>query len=583
MTVPFRWKLRIDLRSPFLIPGPSITTTLTDASFARDAAGTPIIPGTLIRGLFRDALESVGFQEALTVFGGKSGSATAGPEAASDMAQSRRVDNIPKRRTLDFPDLVAERETGIGPVAPFTRVALDSDGTGAARDGHLQFIELAAPLGSVVHFTGTIAGKAEDPDALLPAFQKAGRLIRAIGSNKSSGFGEVVGITLSPVSAAVASPASVPAPDGGSGVRHIDIAFALDRPFLVNAAHTTANEFAGSEVIPGAVLKGALAGSIARLGISPDQLFRTRIGHAFPAWDGQMPAVVPPLSLALCKAGKRSLLLDRLLAGDLDGLPLDHWGPPIFATDWKAADHGDVLKHLKASRPALRRDARTRTAIDGKTGTVAYDRDTESGALFSYSAVRPDGHRWVSRWLIPEDVDPATVAGLTAFLAQGLPGIGKTRAIATAASFTPVGETSAVPLSGGRWALTLQTDAVLGDGDFADYRDYWHGLGFTLVRHFAEQRLVGGYLALRYPVRPDGYAPYVLTRAGSVFLLEGGDAERMAGLLRHGLPPVPPFDRRDWREFPFGRENGFGAVRLNAVDHAALLAGEELDKGGAHA
>lgn len=588
MTAPFRWVLSIDLRSPFLIPGPSIDATLSDARPARDAGGDPIIPGTLIRGLFRDALDSVGFHDALALFGAKSGPDksdrdASGPDAADDAAEVRKVDNVPIRRTLDIPDLLAEQPAPADRPAHFTRVALDSAGTGAAREGHLQFIELAAPLGCVVRFTGTITGVAEKPDALLDSFRKASRLIRAIGSNKSSGFGEVVKIELSPAEPAVSPPAPAPAPDAAFGCRHIDIAFALDRPFLVNSAHTTANEFKGAEVIPGAVLKGALAGWIAGLGITPDQLARTRVGHAFPAPDGERPTAVPPLSLALCKNGTRSLLLDRLLADDLDGLPPGNWGPPFFATDWKPDDSGAILTHLGLSQSTLRRDSRTRTAIDGKTGAVAYDHDTETGALFSYSAIRPDGHRWVSRWLIPDDVDAAAAAGLIAFLGQGLPGIGKTRAVATAASVTPVDAPPPESLPGGLWAFTLQTDAALGDGDFLDYQAYWRGLGFTLVRHFAEQRLAGGYQALRYPAKPDGYAPYVLTRAGSVFLLEGGGAEQVAGLLRDGLPPVPPFDQRDWRRFPFGRENGFGAVRLNAVDHAALLKGEELDKDGANA
>lgn len=588
MTAAFRWDLSIDLRSPFLIPGPSVNATLSDARPARDADGDPIIPGTLIRGLFRDALESVGFHDALALFGAASGRdksdhGPSGPDAA-DAAETRVVDNVPKRRSFDIPDLVADRTAQADRPAHFSRVALDSAGTGAAREGHLQFIELAAPLGCVVRFTGTITGVAEKPDVLLNSFRKASRLIRAIGSNKSSGFGEVVGIEFSLAEPTASHPAPAPISSTASGCRHIDIAFVLDRPFLVNAAHTTANEFKGAEVIPGAVLKGALAGWIAGLGITPDQLARTRIGHAFPAPDGKKePAAVPPLSLALCKDGKRSLLLDRLLADDLDGLPPDNWGPPIFTTDWKPGDSGAILTYLGLSRLNLRRDTRTRTAIDRKTGTAAYDPETETGALFSYSAIRPDGYRWVSRWSIPDDVDAAALSSLLALLGQGLPGIGKTRAVATATSVTPVDAPPPAPLPGGLWAFTLQTDAALGDGEFADYQAYWRGLDFTLVRHFAEQRLAGGYQALRYPAKPDGYAPYVLTRAGSVFLVKGGDADRVAGLLRDGLPPVTPFNQRDWRAFPFGRENGFGAVRLNAVDHAALLNGEELAKDGTHA
>lgn len=565
-TVMSRWTVAVELRSPFLIPGPSVNATAADARPALDADGVPIIPGSLIRGLFRDALRTAGFTDALALLGDKSGREKAS-ESPDQAKPHWSVDNDPIRRFLDFSDLTALEKPAS---AMLTRVALDSDETGAGKDGHLQFIELAAPLGQTVTFTGKVTCWAKDSGAVLAQLDKAKKLIRAIGSNKSSGFGEVEKITFAPVTAPPASPAL---PE--TLASRIDIGFTFDRPFLVDAAHTTANQFKGSEIIPGAVFKGALAPLLKAAGISDEDLTRLHIGHAFPATEGARPTPILPLSLALQKkngGGKRRV--DLLLVDDVTKLLSDGWGPPFLSSDWKDSDRNDVLEKLKRSPPNPRRDIRTRTAIDPESGTPAYNADTETGQLFSYSAVRPDGHVWVSRWHIPND---RLLDQLATVLKAGIPGIGKTRATAMVATMKAVDDGPPTPIKSGQWAVTLQTDAAMGNGSKADYQAFWKSVDndIELVRHFADQRLVGGYQALRYPVREDGYMPYVLTRAGSVFLLNG-PADKLKELLRDGLPPAAAFKDRSWRKFPFGRENGFGAIRLNVVDHDALAEGRDV-------
>lgn len=582
-----RLTLSVVLRSPFIIPGPSVSATVADTEPARNTAGLPIIPYSLIRGLFRDAVQKAELPEVLAAFGKASGEEASLADTGRDPmdATGQRVgSNVPARRTLEFTDLVADVPPPVnGQAAPpvFTRIAIDSEGTGAGRDGQLQFIQLVAPLAREVTFTGTITCSATDPDRIIKGLNLAKELIHAVGSCKSSGFGEVISIKLS------AAPTTTRPSVQSSGrlARHVDIAFAIDRPFVVNSERTNANQFKGAEIIPGAVLKGALANLVNHTGISNDQLARLRIGHAFPAVTGGAPARITPLSLALCRQpdGRRAIF-DLLTAGRLDRHLAEGWSPPAFASDWKSSELLAILNRLGMANPSLRRDVRTRTAIDSNSNTARYDEDNGKGALFSYSAVCPDGHHWVSRWLVPDDISDEQLNRLEQVLGDGLPGIGKTRATATVVAFTPVADSIPAPLPGDFWALTLQTDAVLGNGSRDDYAAYWHNLGFRLINHFADQRLVGGYQALRYPARTDGYMPYVLTRAGSVFLLSGGDAAQVQELLRNGLPPVSPFDQRNWDAFPFGRENGYGAVELNMVNHAALLEGLPLtDKDGHHA
>lgn len=565
-----RWELTVVLRSPFLIPGPSVHATAVDVRPAVNGDGRPIIPGSLIRGLFRDAVKTVGFDDVLALFGRASG----GTDGQGAGAAQRIVDNEPRRRLLDFSDLTATEKPSPDMLV---RVALDEQ-TGAGKEGHLQFMELVAPLGREVTFKGDITCRTADPDGLKAQLERAARLIRAVGSNKSSGFGEVAALSVQVLSSGdVGSDRPLP--------RWGDIVLELDRPFLVNAEPTTSNLFKGDECIPGAVLKGALAPRFAAAGIAADAISTLHIGHAVPIKvpeDGATEEIfcvtpVLPLSLALCKKSGCDTLTDLLLIEDVTTLLEKDVGPPVLAVDWKPGQRDQVLKALKITPPDLSRDLRTRTALDPETGTTRYDDATETGALFSCSAVVPRGHRWVSRWFIPDNIDDQTVQRLRTVLMAGIPGIGKTGATATVQDVRGVASVPASPLSGEetQWAVTLQTDAAMGDGREQDYRAYWRDNGFRLIRHFARQRLVGGYQALRYPACETGYMPYVLTCAGSVFLLDG-PRERLEELLRCGLPPVAPYNERDWKTFPFGRENGFGAIAVNVVDHAGLKEGLDV-------
>lgn len=519
------WKLCVVLRSPFLIPGVSAPAVVADAVPAVNAKGQPIIPGSLMRGLFRDAVGTAfGAAERDALFGGKSG-------------KEQNGDYAPRRRALEFSDLVGK---GCGNKPQFARVSIDR-ATGAAKEGHLQFIELAAPPNCLTVFEGTVtcsAPAAKDVEATL---EKAKKLIRAVGSHKSSGFGEVTDIILTRKGAANPLAAAKVDTDFRDWV---ELRFTLNRPFLVDSEHSTGNRFRGAEVIPGAVFKGALASA---LGTGADEwLAKTHIGHARPAPEGEAPYPVLPFSLALIDGRLIDMFDDKSTTG-----------VPIFETDWKPKDRKAIYQALgMRGEPFIPRDVRVRTAMNYLSGVVAYEIDPETkegaGQLFSYDAVDPTEHQWVARWWINDDSHADRAA---AILRAGLPGIGKTRAVATAVSFTAVNDPALELDKDGGFTLTLLTDAALG----LDYAAYWKEQGFELVDYFAKQRLAGGYQALRYPIEKGQYRPYVLTRAGSVFKIKG-EAQKAAEWLRQGLPPVASFSERSWKEFPFGRENGFGAV-----------------------
>jgi len=80
-----------------------------------------------------------------------------------------------------------------------------------------------------------------------------------------------------------------------------------------------------------------------------------------------------------------------------------------------------------------------------------------------------------------------------------------------------------------------------------------------------KQKRVGGYLAARYPIVDNGYYPWILTDAGSVFEFgyPGRIGERRQ-TFSAGLPVPSGFteSRKTWSGNPFVPENGFGEIRL---------------------
>ena len=122
------------------------------------------------------------------------------------------------------------------------------------------------------------------------------------------------------------------------------------------------------------------------------------------------------------------------------------------------------------------------------------------------------------------------------------------------------------------------------------YRDAFAALSdqtLAVTRIFAQQLLSGGeWLHAKFR-QSKGllYSPYLLTRAGSVFVLEASpekapDAATCVGKWRsRGLPLDPSAqsfysldpDRPLWEQCPFLSENGYGEVAVNQKLHQAWM------------
>lgn len=574
------------------------------------------MPMSELKGYIRDGLEELGLRDdrvqrllgaehearARVVFHGD----LKAPEAA-DAIKTRHTDRI--------------------------RIAIDSKTLGA-QPGMMQVTRLGSASGEVVSLRGDLSlalDSQSEQDARVEV-EEMMRDIRAgllahdrIGAGKAIGFGRVLGfehgdpifISTCPaqISDAATLESAIPAESNAAPCAlFVELEF-LDA-FCVSDVQPIANHIAAAQVIPGGVLKGAFASTWqADLGrplgalivedsdeVSPElarALEHIVFGHAHPHRVGDTMTPARPWSIGI--VGRES---SRVVDVSRHASPAAEWlrDGLRFQADWKHSDRKLIDRYLP--QVDLKRVQRIRTAIDYGP------RRPKEGGLFSQEQIvpRPED-RWSFRIVLPADssLNQARVrAQLVSRLCSGLCYIGKTKARATCRLLqqpTPVCDAllvPSVPDGNGPWTVMLDTPAILCADEalaparstetpnevahaperqpesplFEAYRSYWHaasGGALRLQRFYARQFLRGGrHLHLVHGVGPS-YRPWVMTDAGSVFVLEAsapafvGSAQGF--LLKWSLSglPLPEIHagRTAQRHFPYSPENGFGAVRVD--------------------
>jgi hypothetical protein len=567
-------KLTLTLRSPFLFQGLTNSILGIDASQLRDEAGRPIIPADQIRGVARAALATLAQRAPAIVPDGMIKALFGDASPKNEAGDAEQYDH-PHRGALHFGDLAAE---GLGKAGATFRVEID-DETGAVETGKLQIIELVAPFGQEVAFSGELvlhAARDLDPRKIETALSRAFNLIPSIGAFKSAGFGEVVSASLT----STTKPVALAAASDISELIAYEVSF--DRPILVDSFRESENLFVGADVVPGAAIKGALATMLTVAGVDPERdpvwstaLSQLRISHAFPLVEnGQEPADLPIPYSMVTWAGADGPIIGDLLLSEEDHFVSQEGRVASHVIDWKPSVFG--MDPIASGFPQanLAPLARTHVGIDADTLTA------EDAKLFTTVAKGVQGRHWRL------SIDLSAVAkeqraGLVGLIEAGLEPIGRTEARASFTRIDAAPKTaSPVPGHPGLHAVTLITPALLTDPRGGDVQEQYARMiaaqtGGVLLRSFAMRQLAGGYLATRR--RPYGayYYPFVLTRPGSVFLIKGADPAKIAKIAKTGFRPISLLEAAEltWRNCPFLPENGYGEVRFNLIDHAGLAAG----------
>jgi hypothetical protein len=293
--------------------------------------------------------------------------------------------------------------------------------------------------------------------------------------------------------------------------------------------------------------------------------------------------------------GANGDLRDAAITADLK--PVEGLAP-AFQVDWKTPDYVKAREHFGVLEPP--RELRVRTRIDTD------QRRAEEAALFAYRMLTArarnlqggmDEYEWLAE-IDFQAVDCAKRAQVKRQLATllsrcGLPGVGKlkTRCVVNRVDVEPrIAEAKDKGAHSDSWVVTLQTPALMCDiaqvgagmNDATKvYEEYWskESDGCLELTHFhASQSLAGGEYLWRQFARRLAYRPYVLTQAGSTFVLKrvGDDPEDcLERWQRRGLPLAKPVceafklkgDESDWQRCPYVPENGFGEVAVDQAWH----------------
>ncbi|SNY91605.1 CRISPR/Cas system CSM-associated protein Csm3, group 7 of RAMP superfamily [Cohaesibacter sp. ES.047] len=583
------YNLTISVTGPLMIAGIEAIAHGVDAPFLRNHEGRIIIPGSQIRGVVRHVMRAMAAksdrlpeEKADRLFGQVS--ATAG-ENADEAFESNSSAWEPRYGEIEFSDLVIEGREDRS--SAMTRVAVDGF-TGAVSHGSLQVLEQPIAVGETIDFSGyiEIQTKDGDEDEMADWVRKALILTPAIGAHKSAGFGKIERILLEngvETKTEYAVDEGVIAQIVRAGAAEVVLVF--DAPFLVSSGRWNTNLFTGSPDVPGSVLKAAIAQSTGA-NETDSSLYQSLAGCVMaelrPAREDETRPMTPPLSLYYLET--MGELLDAI-----DVSPSD-WaedGEMIsFAMDWKEGSKPFELRSQSYPRSFdASYHVRTHTAIND-SGTA------DTGKLFTFAAVEPKDFVWkgrISKGALNDD----EFAELLRALPGRLLGIGKTR-VSASLSIQPV-----EPISdriSGEVIMVLETDACLhtpndlfafGDEPAEEqlrlqYQAYLAGAlrdrtGNSIVfsdedlnlKFYASQRRLGGYLSARYAPTDDGYYPWLVTNAGSVFrfVVPEGCEVALESFVSCGLPVPAGFDtaRKHWQGNPFVPENGFGEVRMSSA------------------
>lgn len=602
MNQSYELQVKLTLKAPLISSGGGDVTRGWNRIFYRNSDGKLALQGSHVKGKLREAIneliqinlvKDVNIDE---LFGKENGTGQYEPETAA----------------LHFTDFLYE---GKEIISKLTKVSINSQ-TGASKENFLQIIENIVPSGSLTEWNGKVSFFAADDNAAKALAQNLTmglKWVTAMGGAKGSGYGRLEAVHAS-LQAAPSTRQIIPVSPVN---RDLGLIFEFENDLFVGGITKKTSYAESQQVIPGAVIKGALAKFLNQLcGTKPltkaidaqNQLVQKQFpllaecfsnihfSHAFPAPPAAVARPVTlPFSIVQVAAADSSTRPFVDVAGTAEPFLDASRKAPAFQIDWKN-DDGIKADFGWANCEIINK---TRTAIDPKTRRAKADK------LYTFQYLTPFAKtkqttgkvRWIAFVCFPE-MDGAKLQKLgdefNQLMRSGWNTMGKRSARFTCdfvAGRPPAKiQSSSDVFKNGEAVVSLQTDALLFDGSnlatqrnnldlHQVYDDYWQQAteqSCELVRFFARQKLMGGYLAKRYRLTPK-YYPFVLTEAGSVFVLQAKNLQKATDCLRRlqkdGLP-LPeditkrvPSDKQPWQVCPFVPENGHGEININLACH----------------
>ena len=579
-----------------------------DAVIARNHKGQAYLPGTLISGKLRQAWEELQHAAASNI-------AWFQPNVEQWLGK-RNEFGLPKNKRLVFSDFVL---TGPAESTETTavrdRIKIDSE-RGAVGKHQLVMIENSFISGEEYSFIGKLhffSPSSVGTDSIIQHVRAGIQWFSQLGALRSVGFGRVVKAEITDPRITPLKKPETP----GTNVIRVGVLIEPEYPFCISGKTLADNVFESEVIIPGGAIIGCIAttwnqlagqqeGNVGNIDDPERETLKQnfnklRFTHAFPGSKTKRPVVAP---LSLVRVDGDDNYYDVSL---LNRPCLIKNEPPDFALDWK--NNENTLKEY--SWPYIRMKTWGWESLDTELRVrTAIDRDTLRSAknkLFAYEQIIPDEKQWYAELdlsRIEEDQRGTVFTQLKSLVQEGFIGLGKTKT-PVKITFLPISPffitNNTTPTHNDKWVITLQTNTLLGSpaelNEISDcyalekmYRQAWEELSgntLTLKRYFARQKLSGGrhrYKTLQKNNEP--YRPWLLTEAGSVFVLQATDKAHMVRAqsiietwLAQGLPicdsacqcyHISRDTDQQWQSTPFSPQNGYGEIAVNITESPCI-------------
>ena len=590
----------LTLTGPILTAGSTHIGWGLDTSFYRDWQGNLALPGSLIRGKLRQALENI-----CEIIGSpeKTADQWFGEESRDDHEKTESY--APRRGLLKISDFTYKEEnSGTAPHPPRTRIRIEPE-IGVVEHGALFMSESPFAAGQETHWNGEIEFfvSSKRKDEYIRQIRQAFHFITAIGAEKTAGYGRLKKIVFG-------TPEEI-SPKGECSNEETPEGFSLSiipkEPLIIGGPRQTDNIFRSEKIIPGTVLKGSFAAGLNRIaGSEPDkdiseenqavvklypQLAKhftdIRFLHAVPSLIQHERPETIPLSV-VSYDGK----YEDIAFKESEKIYANGSAPVSFQIDWKG-EPKNLLDKYKL--PELEYYPITRTAIDDETLKA------DESRLYSFFMIKPltsDGEQvyWNSEIRFPRGLTSEEKAKLAAEFTQAMPlalrYMGKRQQVVETLCDAIRQDESSDQTGSHTFAVVLQTPAIMlhpqklmskTDNPLFDdheqlrnaYADYWREMFeecAELKTFFASQKLQGGYPGMRF--MKDHYRPFYLTSAGTtfVFTMANEKGEKVWDILKEQrrtglkLPEWAVADewygKTSWKRCPFVPENGYGEIRI---------------------
>ena len=608
--------ISITVRGPLISQSANPGALGLDIVIARNHKNQIYLPGTLISGKIRQALEEL--DDAIKT---ETKPDWFAPDLNNWLGQVSE-NNFPKTKRLFFSDFVYDGDEPDNKTR--YRIKIDSN-RGAVEKHQIVMIESPFISGESYTFKGQVQffSSKHTVDAIKIHINVGLKWLSHLGAFRSIGFGQVLQAEISDVTTL---PISEPSPTNiNSEINRIGLCIHPEHPFCLAGKPNTDNLFESEAIIPGGAIKGCIAttwnhlldkqsGKIdteaedTKFKELRENFSKIKISHAFPGHIQNTRPVVAPFSLV--KTSKEGPLYD---VAQLTGPALINNLPPDFAVDWK--DTQDTLndypwpyiRFKDWGWDSLESELRIRTAIDRDALRSAEEQ------LFAYQQIAPEKPsengiikvNWYSELDLSQIDNPQksiVLEQLKVICSQGLIGLGKTKTplqldfLTQADKIKPTIPSYLTPLEHNTWLVTLQTDTLLGNPENLNetsgreelhkmYYDAWQEISnekLSLLRYFARQKISGGNHRQHTMRSADNntYRPWFLTEAGSVFVLQSNDTDAdnirkmLEDWLSNGLPlaksainwyRLKENKTQFWRYTPYVPENGYGEIAVNLI------------------